>query len=174
MRTNGQIKIARPSRLPLKQWMVGRQSRKRKFPSRLCAFTGSELALARAAPPTPGPAWSCPRPLLAPSQALCRDPQALLHTWELQRQLSCLRGWPRGRGSLCVWATPCWGCREAEARPFPCLSSLRRRPSVPGETPRASVPVPSFLLSPPLRPSLSPVTQGGRLGKLGLLQPRGS
>lgn len=121
MRTNGQIKIARPSRLPLKQWTVSRQSRKRKFPSRLCAFTGSELASARAAPPPPpGPGWSCPQPLLAPSQALCRDPQALLHTWELQRQPSCARGWPqRPRFPVVLVGHPVRGGQGGRGAPLP-------------------------------------------------------
>lgn len=102
-------------------------------------------------PPPPGPAWSCPQPLLVPSQALCRDRQALLHTWELQRQLSCPRGWPqRPRLPVVRVGHPMLGAREGEARPFPRLSALRRRPAVP---------VPSFLLAPPPRPSLSPVTR---------------
>ena len=109
MRTNGQIKIARPSWLPLKQGTVSRQSRKRKFPSQLHAFTGSELASAHMAP---RPCLCPPRPCMelppasagAPHPGLVHaplvlhretTPQALLHTWELQRQLSCLRGWPQ-------------------------------------------------------------------------------
>ena len=108
MRTNGQIKIARPSRLPLKQWTVGRQSRKRKFPLWLCGFTGSELVSACAAPPpralpgaAPGLCSRPPRPC-AETPRLCSTPGSCKDSFPARE------AGPRGPGSLwCVWVTPC-------------------------------------------------------------------
>lgn len=133
-----------------------------------------ELPPASAGAPPPGPVCA---PLV-----LYRDTRSRLYsTAGSCKDSSPARGWPQrprfpvvcvGHPVLGADGGGSGGAREGEACPFPCLSSLCGRPWVPGRRRER----PCAILSPPLPAVLasSPVTQGRRLGRLGLLWSRGS
>ena len=179
MRTNGQIKIARPSWLPLKQGTVSRQSRKRKFPSQLRVFTERagvspmapgpcmELPPASAGAPHPGPVHA---PLILHRETpprLCSTPGSCKDSFPARQ------AGPRGPGSLwCLMVTTCRGAggvmgegrgragRESRAPSHACPPSVGGPGSLGGA---ASIPAPSS----PLPPTLIFSDSGWEAGKAG-------
>lgn len=171
----------------MKPRTVIRQSRKRKF------LHGCERSLEQAGvgPHSPRPClcprprslhgaapglcWCPPtRPRLCPPGSVQRHPlQALLHSWELQRQLSCSRLAPEAQVPCGVCWSPRaggrwggeWGGQGGRGVPLPMPVLALWEALGPWETPRASLRHP--LPSAPRRPSLIASDSGQEAGKAG-------